>query len=374
VRAFAADVNARGGLAGRRVVVDFYDSHLSASDTQNAILAACQRDFAVVGTGASLVNDITPLVSCPDQRGRATGLPDLSTFALDPGYVCSPVSFQVAPSPLDCSTATRTPQTYRVLVGPADYYRRRHPGLHGVYVLSGDLRSVQNAAQPLVHGWTQAGIGQDLSGPAFVSSLATRAALTPVVRAIHDHQSTFVYAGVPVSQVASLRAEAKLQGVRSVQVWTCAFECYDQALLHAGGADVEGQSITSTTIPFEEARAVPALARYLRGVGAGKATGFGVQAWEAALLFRDVVDGLAARTGPNGLTRAAFLAGIRSVHGFTADGILGATDVGGRRPSDCYLVLTVRAGRFARVYPKTPGTFDCRRANTRTIALNLTNG
>jgi hypothetical protein len=372
IRAFARMINAHGGLAGRQLAVDFYDSHLSASDTQNAIVAACEHDFAMVGTGASFVNDTTQLVNCPDQAGRATGLPDLSTFALDPGYACSPVSFQVAPSPLDCSTAGQSPQRYRVLTGPAQYYLRQDPGLHGVYVLSGDLASVRNAALPLVNGYTQAGIRQDGVGADFISSVAPRSALTPIVQAINASQSTFVYGGVPVSEVAGLRTEAALQGVHSVKVWTCPFSCYDQTLIGAGGANVEGQSITSTTVPFEEARAVPALARYLSAVGGvTHATGFGVQAWITGLLFRDVVAGIARTAGVNGLTRGAFLAGVRAEHAYTGDGILGATDIGGRRPSDCYLVLTVHGGRFTRAYPKAPASFDCRATNTRTITLDL---
>jgi hypothetical protein len=371
VRAFARSLNAHGGLAGRKVVVDFLDSHLSASDTQNEIIQACQHDFALVGTGASFVNDTRPLVSCPDQRGQPTGLPDLSTFALDVGYACSPVSFQIAPSPLDCRTTGQSPQRYRVQVGPAQFFLRQHPGLHGQYVLSGDLASVRNAALPLVNGWTQAGVRADGDGTDFVSSLAPRSALTPIVQSLASHQSTFVYAGVPVSEVAALRAEATLQGLRSVKVWTCPFSCYDRTLLGAGGADVDGELVTSTAVPFEEAGAVPALARYLRAVGPSKATGFGVQAWVAGLLLQRVVDTVTRGGGPNALTRSAFLAGLKAVRGFTADGILGATDIGDRRPSDCFLVLAVRGGRFTRAYPSKVGTFDCRPTNTRTITLDL---
>jgi hypothetical protein len=372
VRAFATYVNAHGGLAGRKLAVDFYDSHLDPADTQDAIISACEHDFAMVGTGASFVNDITPLVSCPDQTGRATGLPDLSTFALDPGYACSPVSFQLEPSALDCSTANASPQRYVVQVGPAQYYARQHPGLHGVYVLSGDLASVKNAALPLVNAWTKAGIRQDGDGTDFVSSEAPRSALTPVVQGIASHQSTFVYAGVPVQLVAELRAEAQLQGVSSVKVWTCSFECYDPALFSSGAATVNGESITATTIPFEEATAVPAMATYLRAVGGvAHATGFGVQAWATGLLFRDVVNAIVHQSGPNGLTRSAFLTAARADHHFTADGILGSTDIGARRPSNCFLLLQATNGRFARVYPKTPGTFDCKASNTRTITLDL---
>jgi hypothetical protein len=159
-----------------------------------------------------------------------------------------------------------------------------------------------------------------------------------------------------------------------VKVWTCSFECYDRTLLSAGGPDVDGTDLTTTTVPFEEAGSVPALARFVSAIGGpSKATGFGVQAWIAGLLFQSVVESLVASGGTNGLTRAAFLSQIRSVHAFTADGILGATDIGAKIPSNCFAILQVKSGRFVRVYPKAKASFDCRGSNTRTISLDLSN-
>src|SRR6266550_2660556 len=60
VRAFAKFINGRGGLAGRKVQVDFIDSHLSADEARNALIRACQEDFAIVGTTALFLNDIGP--------------------------------------------------------------------------------------------------------------------------------------------------------------------------------------------------------------------------------------------------------------------------------------------------------------------------
>src|SRR6476660_2004894 len=41
-----------GGLAGRKVVIDFYDSKLNPAETKNAEITACQNDVAAVGTSA----------------------------------------------------------------------------------------------------------------------------------------------------------------------------------------------------------------------------------------------------------------------------------------------------------------------------------
>src|SRR5438132_12536158 len=49
VKAFGTYINKHGGLAGRKVVVDFIDSKLSADAARDAVIKACERDFAIVG-------------------------------------------------------------------------------------------------------------------------------------------------------------------------------------------------------------------------------------------------------------------------------------------------------------------------------------
>ncbi len=46
VEAFGKYINAQGGLAGRKVAVDFIDSKLNGDETRNTIIKACQNDFA----------------------------------------------------------------------------------------------------------------------------------------------------------------------------------------------------------------------------------------------------------------------------------------------------------------------------------------
>src|SRR5205823_12270068 len=71
VAAWAAKVNGSGGLAGRKVVVDKLDSKLSPDEYRNAVIKACQTDFAIVGTIAIFDNAVDDLVRC--------GIPDLAS-------------------------------------------------------------------------------------------------------------------------------------------------------------------------------------------------------------------------------------------------------------------------------------------------------
>ncbi len=142
VTAFAKYINAHGGLAGRRLQVDFIDSHLSANDTNNAIITACSQDFAIVGTEAEFMSDVSNLVSCPDHTGAPTGLPDLAGFSANVAEQCSPVTFSPNPGQIDCATKSAHPQIFRGNQGPVKYYLRTHKNLHGIFVYSDDLQKL----------------------------------------------------------------------------------------------------------------------------------------------------------------------------------------------------------------------------------------
>src|SRR6185503_9184314 len=103
VKGFAKYVNSKGGLAGRKVVVDFIDSKLSADDARNAVINACENDFAMVGTSALFMNNVDDLAGCVDKAGAATGLPDLPFVTTEVVHQCNPTTFPMAPPQIVCS-------------------------------------------------------------------------------------------------------------------------------------------------------------------------------------------------------------------------------------------------------------------------------
>ncbi len=84
VKAWATIVNASGGLAGRKVVVDFCDSQLNPNATSNCVIHACQSDFAMVGTSANALEDLSDIDGCKNSAGQPVGLPNLVAFAFLP--------------------------------------------------------------------------------------------------------------------------------------------------------------------------------------------------------------------------------------------------------------------------------------------------
>jgi ABC-type branched-subunit amino acid transport system substrate-binding protein len=359
IRASAKFINDSGGLAGgRRIQVDFIDSKLSADEARNALVRACQEDFAIVGTTALFMNNIEPMTSCPDQAGRVTGLPDVPVLQTEIAHQCSQTSFAVIVVGLDCATKDAAEKDVTVRAGTAKYYTKRNKDLHGVFTLAGDLRSTTNAALPLIAMYKSFGVKSD--GEFKVSGLSPQAAYTPIVQEIKAKNSTYVLNNVDYKANVLLRKEAQVQGVTSVKVWDCALQCYDRRTIEEGGDAVEGQYVSLFIVPFEEAKQNKSVDNYLKNLESrDQADGFGAQAWAAGLFFRDVVNKVVEADGENGLTRARFLEEAAKIHDFTADGMLGPTDVGGRKVGRCGMILQIKNGKFVRVSPKKKGTLDC---------------
>ena len=368
VRAFAKFVNDNGGLAGRRVQVDFIDSKLSSDEARNALVQACQEDFAIVGTTALFMNNIQPMTTCVDQAGKATGLPDVPVLQTEIEHQCTPISYPVIVVGLDCATKDAPEKRVTVSAGPPKYFSKRNKGLHGPFLLAGDLKSTVNSGLPIVKVNGDYGIKSD--GEPKVSGLSPQAAYTPIVQDMKAKGSTYAQNLVDYKADVFLRKEAQTQGVNTVKVWDCALQCYDQRLLQEGGSAVEGQYVSLFFVPFEDAKQNKSVNNFLNNVGGrDQADGFGAQAWTAGLFFRDVVNNVVKADGNNGLTRARFLEEAAKVHDFTADGMLGPTDVGGRKVSGCGVILQVKGGKFVRVTPSKRGTVEC--SGTKTVRVRF---
>jgi hypothetical protein len=376
VQAFAKYINGNGKLAGRNVQVDFIDSHLSADEARNAVIRACQEDFAMVGTNALFLNNVQPMEQCVDKAGQMAGLPDVPTLQTETAHQCSQISFAVIAAAIDCSTVNQHPQTYTARVGQILYYKKNNKDLHGVWVLPSDLKSTINSTTPVATGDVKAGVKKD-EDFFKLSALATQSDYTPLAQAMKQHTSTYAQSISDYKSSVQMRKESKVQGVNSVKVWDCALQCYDAKFLSEGGADVEGNYASLFFIPFEEAKQNKSVDAFLKAIGGkSKADGFAAQAWTAGLFFRDVVENVVKADGNNGLTRARFLEEARKIHDFTAavggQGMLGPTDVGAHKLNGCFVLTQVKGGKYVRIFPKAKGTFNCDAKNVTTIKLDQT--
>jgi ABC-type branched-subunit amino acid transport system substrate-binding protein len=375
VEGFAKYINKLGGLAGRKVVVDFIDTKLSADEARNAIIKACSQDFAMVGTAALFINNVDDQTGCVDKAGAATGLPDIPFLATEVQQQCSPITFPVSPPQVLCDTADQHPQTYQASIGRAFYYKKKFGNdLHGVYVFGSDLRSARNAS-------FASGLGQVRqvcckSDRDFdLSARAPQSEYTPVVQEMKDQSANYGQSTGPFNQMVALRKEAKLQGLNDVKVWDCGTQCYDPQLIEQGGADVEGQYADTLYLPFFNAadrKANKMAAAFYKNVGADNVGQLGAPySWIAAIAFRDAVNAVVKQNGVNALTRKNLLAALDGIHQFDADGFYSGVDLAGRTIGPCHVLNQIKNGKFVRVQPTKAGKFDCPKGGVVHTELDL---
>ncbi len=324
------------------------------------MIVACAQDLALVGTSSIFMTNMTDAIECPDKAGNPVGLPDLGGVVPSVAQQCAPVSFPVNAPQLECATREQHPQTYHGNQGGVRYLvaHSKHP-LHGVLIKSADAL---NPSNDVLDAITEAA-GVHADDVVALSANAPQSAYTPVIQTMTSSDSNFASTGLAASSMVELRQEATLQGLDDPSiVWQCTAACYDHAFLDAGNT-VDGTYVPIGFLPFDETHASRAVADYVRSVGKNKVSGLGVYAYAATLAFREVLDRIVAANGVDGITRGRVLDGLRHLTDFDAGGLIGTTDIAGKRVTSCFVLTQVRNGRFVRVHPKQPGTYDCTPSN-----------
>jgi len=374
VRGAAKYLNSKaggGGVAGRKLVVDFIDAKLNANVTRNATITACGQDLAMVGTSTTALTSVDDIVNCPDQAGAKTGLPDIPAIN---GAVegCAPLAYPINPNAAICSTVDASPQTYQTNQGAFTYLAKQHKGLHGAYVYSNDSKAGAATGQVLIHASTGAGIKADST--LGLSALAPQSAFTPVIQSMKSDGSNYAYAIGTVNGMISLRSEAQIQGVTAPDnVWVCTAACYDKTM-HDQADVMDKTYIPLQFLPFEEAKSNKTLANFVKYVGADKVNAFAAYGWVATLAFADAVKAAVAKHGVNGITRATLLDGISTLTDFDAGGMLGTVDIANHTLSSCTLLTQFTNDKFVRVWPSKKGTFDCSPKNYVTFQADYLGG
>ena len=312
-----------GGLAGRKVVVDFYDSKLNPNATTNAEIQACQNDVAMVGTSSVFLTSVDNMRNCKDSTGAVTGLPDIPFVTTALVQQCSDQSFPIAPPQVDCATKDQHPQTFHANVSRGLYYNQKYGKgkLHGVYVFGNDSKSARDSSFSSLGALRHIGIASDKDFD--LPGAAPQSAYTPVIQAMKTAGSNYGQA-ITANAMVLMRKEAALQGLTGVKVWDCGVGCYDNQFLSSGGTDVEGQYVDTLFLPFydkAEQKANAATGNFVKYTGADKVASFGAYAWAAGLAFRDAVNSVVKAHGVNGVTRKTIFEELNKIHKFDADGM-----------------------------------------------------
>jgi hypothetical protein len=334
------DVVNKKGLAGRKVVLDPFLVRGDAAAYAAAVDTACDRDFAIVGSLSRADGAIA---------GLDCGIPNLPARALS----------------LENRTATNTyavvPTTdLRFQVGGFRWLAGSQTGCCRQYVIwSTDPALAAATQQSADAAETFAGFTD--AGGAAMPDDAPQSDYAAPVAAMADAGATFGRSDLPYSSTIALRKEAASADLEGV-TWFCLAQCYQPGFLQQGGTSVDDSFVQISITPFEDASAVPAMKRYL--TAGGPRNQAGVESTAAGLLFQNVVNRVYAPSkDPDAVTRAAVLAALTQVDRFDAGDLIGPTDVAGRVPNGCFVMMRVDGTKFVRAQPTTPGKLDCTPGN-----------
>ena len=367
VEGAAKYINANGGIAGRKLVVDVYDSKLNANEARNAFISACEKDFALVGTTSLFVTTFDDVINCKDAEGQATGIPDLGGLITSLTEACSPVTFSPNAPQVQCDTVGQDPVTYQGTMGAFKYAVKQLKGdAHGALLTSNDTPDARRSGEANMLLVKKAGVKPDVE--VSLSSRDPQSAFTPIVQGMKAKGSNFSYLTMSLNSAIQLRQEAALQGIQSDDaIWLCPSTCYDHEAMADAGTTMNGEMVVLTFLPFEEVKSNKMLANFVKFTGKDKVDGFGVSAWAAAMLFQQALTDAVKEHGVNGVTRANLFTELRGTGQFNADGMVSGADIGKKVGSPCYLILEWNDGKYTRVHPTKKGTFDCTKSNYTTV-------
>ncbi len=327
--AYAAFVNSRGGIDGRKIIVDSYDDAFTGALNKQATTEAVQRDFALVG-GFSLEDSFggTVLAANP-------GVPNVT-------------------NPLDHATAF-LPNTVGPQVsnggwgtGGLEYFKQKYPAEADAV---GDLIANQPSA---LASWRIEKGAMEHVGLHVVYDrqyAITQSDFNANVIAMRNAGVKMLFIDqMPENYAASVFRALELQNFHPIVV--LGTSAYSEALTpnSGGAAAVEGSYMTLNSALFlgEDAAGLPAVSTFLSWVHKA-APGFTpdlftLYGWTSAELFAQTL----ASAGPHP-TRGSLLKALHGVTSFNADGIIVTSHPSSKSGSNCFLIARVENGRFQRL-------------------------
>jgi ABC-type branched-subunit amino acid transport system substrate-binding protein len=327
VKAFAAKVNSEGGIRGRQIVVEEFDTGTNDNGNRLAYEDACDEVFASVGSESAFDTGGFEAV-------RDCGFPHLAGFVTDAQV--QDLEF-VFPRASDDYTG----------VGAARWYAEEFPEAvenAGYFFVNAPVS--ENSARRTMEARRTVGWEYIYEQP--VGALESN--YTPHVLEM-KRQGVRAFSIVSdYNNVVRLQKALREQNY-SVDIADASSQAYQRNYLEAAGPAAEGAYVAITHIPFEDAGSVPALQEYLDWLEKtspdAEPSSNGLAAWTRAMLFAEVAEAV----GPE-LTREKLLAELEAWGEWDADGLLPPDDISDPVPAtSCFVMMQVQDGGFVRVFP-----------------------
>lgn len=327
--AYAAYVNAHGGVHGRKLVVTSGDDQFTGALNRQLTEVAVEKDFATVG-GLSLEDSFggTVLAAHP-------GFPDVSE-SLDPATQRLSNAFSPAPA------AQGWP------LGPLAYFKKRFP--HQV-LHTGTLVA---AVPATVQAWAQEKAAMEHLG----YHVQYDPALPPTTTDFTQNVVAMKADGVQIlflEQLPQNYASAALRDLDQQNfhpIVVLGAPAYSNVLVanSGGAANVDGAYLEQADSLYlgGDARAIPTVTtfdQWVQKVAPGFTTdSFTLAGWLCAELFTQ-----ALRDAGSHPSRGGVLQALRHITDFSSGGLIPASDPAGKVPITCYLIGRVSGGTFQRL-------------------------
>ena len=326
--------NDAGGINGRQLELTLYDAAIS--NYQPQIEAACENEFALVGSGA-VQDNLWPEV------GVGCDLIDIAGFSVTPekGGLAGrdPVearTIQPLPNPAD-----------RQIAAAASLLAEEFPdSTESAYLVFADLATLITQADKETQAYTE--VGYNFTGEATYNILG-EANWTPFATAISEAGATMLRLVGEGENMALLQQALQEVGYEPEVTFQGA-NFYDQEYIEAAGGAAEGTFVQIAFWPLEEADENPATARYLEllETQGGKISLLGAQSMSGWLLFATAARDC-DRAGE--LTRTCVLETAAEGQDWTGGGLHAPTSPGTNVGASCEILLRVEDGAFVRHAP-----------------------
>jgi ABC-type branched-subunit amino acid transport system substrate-binding protein len=328
VKAFAAMVNEEeGGIHGRELVVEEFDTGTNDNGNRLAYEEACDQVFASVGSESAFDTGGYEAV-------KECGFPHLAGFTTDDAVDELPFVFP------------RTSPDY-ASVGASRYLAEQFPeAVKQSAIFYGNVPVTERAARQLMEARRSVGWEFPYEQPiATLESNYTPHALEMKNRGIQ----AFAFVA-DVNNIVRLQKAMREQDY-SVVVADVSTQGYSEDYLEAVGPAGEGSYVPLGHALLHEADEIEALDDYVTWLAEvapdENPTSNGLQAWIKAQLFYDA----ATAVGPD-LTRDKLIAELETMTDWDAGGLIPPIDVGDPVPKQgCFVLAQVKDGAYVRVYP-----------------------
>jgi ABC-type branched-subunit amino acid transport system substrate-binding protein len=336
--AWAAWVNANGGIDGRQVKIDHVDDGFNCTTYTNAMRRFSSSAFAVLGN-LSLEDTCgkTVLASNPN-------LLDIQALTLDPTLYPVPNVYTASPTPPGGITTG------------LQYIKSKYPkDITHAAALVGISAKVNGKEAQL----TAESIGYHYVYTRNIGDFETNYT-SDILRMKNDGVKFVDLTAVSVVNVADFLQQAAQQNFHPDVVYGAV--AYDAKFFKLLGNASLANGVVYAAIPEplylgEDRGTVPAVNTFLtwmqRTHGADSADLFAVDAWGAGQLLLQ-----AMKSAGSNISQASVAQAIKSISNFNADGLMGVSNPGQKQGTRCVVMAEVVGGKWKRADPASSG-FDC---------------